>query len=424
MHFHTFLSAALVSTLLAMPAAARDMIFGLSPHQDRADLQAQVERALLHAAEHLQVGEIALFFDAAQNRLLGQFTVPQGKAAGNTRARLQANSTLIAALKPFVEGAEPVLGRIGQINLPGFLRLLRRAYAMGDAAIIVIGTPVHDDPRAPSVSFRGARVPNDGHIAATAGQSPYGTAGLPGSLEGMDLFFGIIGEDTAVSTAHAYHLERFWTVSAEAHGAHMGYFGADLGTLFRLAQGDAPDRSHAEPLVPTNKLEMLQFAADTGAVTLYEAHPQEAPAPQPLWQAAQPVSIGITWAPGVDLDLYVRPTPTADVIYYGRDNTEHGRLFKDFTISPGTGFETVTLSQAVDLSQLEIAVNYYGGAVSPNGVTGELRIAIGDQVWVMPFHIPATSGNKGAGADAAVVERRVPNTAWELIDPMRVIGAE
>ena len=50
--------------------------------------------------------------------------------------------------------------------------------------------------------------------------------------------------------------------------------------------------------------------------------------------------------------------------------------------------------------------------------------AVGEDVWAAPFHIPAKAGNKGTGAEAAVVQQVVPNEAWVLIDPMEVLGTE
>ena len=169
---------------------------------------------------------------------------------------------------------------------------------------------------------------------------------------------------------------------------------------------------------------MLVFAPDTGTEpVLYTVEPEDLPAPDPIWRAASDVSIGVSWdVQGIDLDLYVRPMPTSDVIYYNHAQTSEGRLFKDFTNSPD-GFETVALNGVVDLSQLQLAVNFYGGR-NPGGVAGELRFAIGSQVWARPFHISSVTGNQGQGAEQALVAREVPNAAWVLINPLEVLGAQ
>lgn len=416
------ISVMVLNTTLAF---ARDTVIGLSPNQAPEALQAQIERAVMHLAQTLEPGETGLFFDAANGQLLGSFEVPAGVAYANARARINANREGLQNLKRFIDDAEAVPGRMEALDLPGFFRLVRQAYPAPDGAdMIVLGSPIALMPHAPSLSMQGGRVPNDGHVAADISASPFGTGGLPGTLEGYDLYFAVTSTDWAVSPAHAYQVERLWAISAEAHGAHMAYFGGDLNTLFRLAGWDAPDQSHATPLAPTEKLEMLVFAPDTGTQpVLYAAAPEETPVPEPMWRTAREVSIGISWdVEGIDLDLYVRPTPAAQVIYFGNAETPEGRLFKDFRNSPD-GFETVALSGTFDLSQLQMAVNFYGGR-RPGGIAGELRIAIGDQVWAHRFHIPAARGNRSEGAEQALVQHELPNDAWVLIDPVQVLGLQ
>lgn len=427
-HLSVGASALALSLAFATPTEGRDLAFGLSSNQTPEAVRAQVEQALLFAATELEPSETALFFDAGRVRLLGEFRAPEGRAKSNVRARLQANRAVVGALKGFINGAEAVPGQIGVSDWPGLLQLLRTGYETDtDRALIMLGSSIFNEPEAPSISMVGGRVPNDGHIAAVQGQSPYATSGLSGSLDGYDVYVGLVGDDWEVSEAHGYHVQRFWTLNAEGHGATMSYFGDDLATLYRLvAEGPSEDaHNHADPLMETDKLEMLSFAPDNGTLPpLYAAPLNEEPAPEPIWQSAQPVNVGVTWdQSGVDVDLYVRPKPDAEVIYYGNADTAAGRLFKDYTVSPGVGFETVALNGRIDLSKTQIALNYYGGPGQPSGVTGELRIAIGDEVWAAPFEISATEGNRGAGAETALVDQVVPNVAWVLVDPMKVIGA-
>ncbi|MDW3225617.1 MAG: hypothetical protein R8G34_22450 [Paracoccaceae bacterium] len=211
----------------------------------------------------------------------------------------------------------------------------------------------------------------------------------------------------------AHHVQRFWSVGFEEHGGSTAYIGHDLETLFARAGQDVPEIPHAEPLRPEEKIEMLTFAADDGSVPdLFRTPLQDTAAPEPVWRSAANVTVGITWeVAGADLDLYVRPTPSAQVVFFGHADTPEGRLLKDFTLSPGTDFETVAVKQPVDLARMQIAVNYYGGAQRHDGVRGELRLAIGDEVWATPFHIPAGRGNGGTGVEGVVRENTAPNPA-------------
>lgn len=415
--------------LLTLPAhvSARDSIVGLSTSQTPAALEAQVERLIGHAVATLEPRQAMRFFDASHPGLIATFTAPDGAGAGNPRAMVQANRMALGQLKQFIDAAAPDPNHAGHIHLPEFFRFIRQNHAVVEdgADIIVLGAPITDDHQAPSTTMQNGRVPNDGHIAAHVGQSIYATTGLTGSLAGYDVYLGLIGELWEVSEAHAYHVERVWSLTAERHDASLAYFGDDLNTLFAMAGKDVVNRTHPQPLMPMEKLEMLQFAPDNGAVADIFTRPLEvAPAPRPIWESATSPRIGITWEQqDADIDLYVRPNPTAEVIYFGNASTQQGRLFKDFQNSPASGFETVQLNGTVDLSQVYIALNYYSGS-SPQGLSGELRIAIGDQVWAAPFTIPATSGNRGQGVIPVLRDQIPSSDAWIILEPIDVLGEE
>ncbi|MEP3247774.1 MAG: hypothetical protein ABJN40_07390 [Sneathiella sp.] len=422
---YSLIAALAVSTALSTPALARDTIFALSSQQSAEALKKDVERSIAHMMKTLKPGEIARVYDASRVKLVATFTAPTGKGAGNPRMLLNANGAALGGLKTFIKDAEAVPGRIDGINLPAVLRSIREHYpSQKGADLIILGSPVLDDPQAPSLSMRNGRVPNDGHLAARLSESLYATKGTSGSLSGYDVYFGTTGEAWKVSQAHDYYLRRFWSLSVEGHGGNLAFFGDDLETLFGRAGKDVPVQKHSEPLVATDKLEMLQFAPDTGKVAdIYSEPLKTEPAPEPLWRAARNPRIGINWREAkADLDLYVRPSPSAPVIFFGQSQTQDGKLFKDFTNSPVNGFETVALQGEFDLSAMQIAVNFFGGRVPEKTVTGELRIAIGDQVWAKPFTIKAQRGNKGKGVEKVLAENKPANKAWVVIDPVSVIA--
>ena len=420
----TIAFALVIATALSTPSYARDMVFGFSSQQTPDALKKQVEQALAHMLGHLEPNETARFFDASRVKLVATFKAPEGKHAKNPKVFLNANAKALAGLKKFLKSAEAVPGRVAGINLPKFLTELGQNYPAKDGADVILrGSPIHDDPKEPSTSMVGGRVPNDGHIAASISESPYGTSGLSGSLKGYDVYIGYDGDDWAVSNAHLYQLKRFWSLSVEAHGGSLAYFGDDIATLYDKAGTDAPDVNHSQPLEVTDKLEMLQFVPDTGEVSdIYGSRPNVAPAPAPVLHRAVNPRIGVSWtAPKADLDLFVRPTPSSPVIYFGQASTEEGQLYKDFRNSPINGFETVALNGTYDLSDTLLAINLYGGKVPADGVSGEIRIAIDDQVWAKSFTIAAKQGNKGKGAETVMRDGQVPNKAWIIIKPEDIL---
>ncbi len=427
MFVRTTLSALALATIISSPTAAREAVVGLSPNQEPAVLQEQVETVIQHLLQTVEAGEEVPFIDAANLRLIGTYAVPEGSAYDSPRAKLNANAPLLGAIRSFLSSARPNEANPGLIDLPGFLRFVGENYPAPDSAdLIVIGSAIYQNPRAPRLDMADGAVPEDGYVSASVSTSPFGTRGLTGSLEGYDVYFGLTGENWIVSQSHAHYVERLWSISVDEHGGSLQFFDDDLATLFRQAGRDAPDRNHPTPMVSTDKLDVIVFhAGGTGELPAYFSAPPEAEAaPEPIWRSARNVAIALTWDDlTVDLDLYVRPSPSSSVIFYDQPTTPEGQMFKDFENSPTTGFESVRLSGTYDLSQMALAVNLYGGTV-PSGVTGELRLAIGERVWAQRFTISATSGNRGAGAEQAIGEGEIPNRAWIILDPLEILNGD
>ena len=146
--------------------------------------------------------------------------------------------------------------------------------------------------------------------------------------------------------------------------------------------------------------------------------PQSAPAPPPVTVAAtQPLAtpdppqpaipfphgfdssktgIGICWSgDGVDLDVYALPYPGARELYYKRDRTPEGLLYRDErTGNVGRYFEFVEFKGAVDLSRVSIWVNLYAGR---GPVSGQVALFDHGRVKVGSFSVNAAKGNHGGG---------------------------
>jgi hypothetical protein len=130
--------------------------------------------------------------------------------------------------------------------------------------------------------------------------------------------------------------------------------------------------------------------------------------------------IGIRWPGQRDLDLYVRPYPSADELYYQHNRSRDGIHVKDWLTSPdvdNNGFETVELHGSVDLSKLTLGVNFYAGAPSPGGVDGTVRIETGGKVFEAPFHVSAPDGNRGADRSPSA---RARSAYWIVLDPLAI----
>jgi hypothetical protein len=133
------------------------------------------------------------------------------------------------------------------------------------------------------------------------------------------------------------------------------------------------------------------------------------------------LKIGIRWTClSCDLDLYSRPAAGREEIFYGNPRTEEGVYFKDFRTSPAAvnRFEWIEYLEPVDLSEVEAAVNFYGGQ-SPGGVSGEVWVQSGESLHRGEFEIEASEGNQGDESQS-----RATSLHWTVLDIGSIVEAE
>jgi hypothetical protein len=213
---------------------------------------------------------------------------------------------------------------------------------------------------------------------------------------------------------------------AEGYGSKLSTFTGDLTTLWRRAATGALPAPHGFQREYPEKIETIQLInlkQDSDRISIYERELTKTPPSKQALRQAQNVEIGISWScEGCDIDLYVRPHHGADILSFSNRRTKEGHYHKDFTKSPKTegGYETVTLTSTVDLHDTLIAINWYSGQ-SASGVKGEIRLAIGDKTYGLPFEFSGKAGNRGAGKEKTVETRRPVNANWLVIDPTKGI---
>lgn len=85
------------------------------------------------------------------------------------------------------------------------------------------------------------------------------------------------------------------------------------------------------------------------------------------------------------------------------------------------GFETVTMKVPVDMNDMLIAINHFSGE-AVKGVSGEIRLAIGDKTYGKEFHIKSRKGDSGKGTRKTIEARSPANTNWLVIEPKKILG--
>ncbi|MDR4468472.1 MAG: hypothetical protein MRJ68_09265 [Nitrospira sp.] len=417
---------------LVSPAQGRDLAIGLSPYQETDAAQRQVKSVLQFLTETLESGESALLFDAYRIHTLGTFTVPNNPAYRHPKAKIQANRQTVAALLAFAKAAKAPQGEsepgvIGAIRLPQALAFLGTNYPSSqESDIMLLGSPIYDDPSEKQFSMRRNYIPGDGHLRKSRATTPYGIKGQDALLAKHRVHLGYPDERWKHGDHHVYHVLRFWTLYIEGQGGKLVTFTGDMTTLFERVKSKAPAPQHTYKAETTDKLEMIQLRPPSveRRATIYERPLSETPVSPQALDRAENVEVGITWECGrCDLDLYGQSDPQATALSYLNTQTPEGEYFRDWTRSPraSNGYETLAFRVPVDLGTMLLAVNFYQGS-SPGGVKGELRISLNGKTYAQAFHLPASGGNSGAGRQQTLSLRRAVNEHWLVIDPLAVLG--
>lgn len=419
-------AAGIVSAFLSVHAHADNLIVGLSPFGEADAAKDRAKHLLAHVIETTGPGEDAVFIDAYRAKTLCRYAVPDKAAYARPKAAVKVNGACVKAVLGFAE-APGEDTTAGAIRMPHFMRFVAGNFDMDRyKSILVAGSPIYHDPLEPRFTMRAARVPSHAHITATRQASPYSVAGYGGLLPDTPVHLVSPSADWKLNDGHGAMVRCFWTLHTETMGGRLASFGSDLKLALQRVGSGTVGASPACERDSSDKLEMMPVRIERFAgPSLYDREVSEdAPAPE-LVRTAQNVQVGIRWqdCEACDLDIYVRPYNGAEVLYFGHTHSREGAFYKDFRSAPtaAAGLESVSFREPVDLGKLLVAVNLYSGN-APQGVNGEVRIAIGAETYAAPFRIEAQTGNRGAGAQDLLNAGTVPNEQWAIIDPMKVLG--
>ncbi|MGH1404134.1 MAG: hypothetical protein ACRBDL_07810 [Alphaproteobacteria bacterium] len=409
-------------------AEAKNLVIGMSPVLSAEDGRRQMIQVLRYLSENLEVGEHANIFDAENRRFVGSFSKPANKNYASPKALLQYNRRVAANLKSMYRADHPDLasGIKASVKIPQFLTFLAQNYApLTDTDIVILGSPIYMDLQTPSWDMRGGKFAGDGHFSAQADKSVFSTVGKETFLQGARIHILYPSKEWEISDSYRHYITRMWTLYIEAQGGELSSFTDDVSTFRMRVRNSAGALPHTFKREYTDKLETFEMAPEQRKRT--SIHERELSTTLPSKSAmniADEVEIGISWTCDVcDLDIYVRPNHVADVLYFGNTKTAEGLYHKDFVNSPQAvkGYETVTFKHAVDLRDTFIAINWYGGH-SHSGVSGEIRLAIGDKTYGLPFHIKGENGNAALERDSVLSASKAANDNWIVIQPKKILG--
>lgn len=407
-------------------AQAGSYIVAASPFVDEANAEMRMRGLVRFAVEASEPGDEIVFLDAYQVKGLCRFTVPENPAYAHPKAKLRANGGCVQTLLSFGASLDADLP-MGAMRLPQLLRYIAENYDMTQYdAVLVDGSPIYHDRHEPSFSMKAARIPSDGHVVATRHESPFGMAGSQGLFMDTPVHFTSAGAVWQLNDKHGFLVERFWTLSVDAIGGSLATFEQDREiTIRRLLEG-ATAVGTRPSLSGSTKLEMTPLRIERfSGPPIHQRELSSSPLTDTQLRSAARVEVGIRWdgCDACDLDIYVQPYKGAETLFYGHTHSAEGTFFKDFRSRSAlaNGLESVAFDTVVELNRMLIAVNFFGGS-APEGVSGELRIAVGANTYGVPFSIAATQGNTGAGRQELLNSRQAPNANWVVINPLKVVA--
>ena len=428
-NFNQLCIALTLSVLVSTATHAHDYAIALSPFQTPKAAKVQAGR-MLEFATKLDAGDEVAFVDGYSSKTLGIFKVPLSPAYSSPKARLSVNRPAVSALMTFANKAHLPQGNdepsvVTALRLPLLLRKI--AESRNDTTpldVLVLGSVWFDDPSEPAFTMRGGRIPSDGHLNSNRSQSPFGVANQTTLLGNVRVHWAY--SDVLPSDQHLFHLNRWWTLFVEAQGGSLVSFDDDLNRVLKRVTTKPRAPRHIFKRETSDKLEMIRLRrAEVSQSAVIFARPlSRQKLPVALLTEVSSLQVGITWLNCLDcdLDLYARGSPEADMLYYGHTQSAEGEFSKDYQYSPELthGQETITFSYPINLHELMLLVNIYSGS-SPDGINGEIRMAVAGNTYALPFHIPATRGNQGK--DIAAVSNGAQSSAHTLtINPLAILG--
>ncbi|PCJ99558.1 MAG: hypothetical protein COA45_05870 [Zetaproteobacteria bacterium] len=421
------LTVAVIVTLYCPSSFAREMVIAFSPFQSPENAMRQAKSTLKFLTS-LEPGDSAVLMDGYHLKTLGSFVVPKGSAYRSPKARLGANRAAVGALIRFAKQAQNIRGQNapsvkGALRLPQLLRTIAENEQPARALdIIVLGSPLYDDPKERGFSMAGGVFPSDGHLKRSRADTPFGAADNPALLKNIRVHLGFESEAIFPTDQHSFFIQRLWTLFIERQGGQLVSFTGDHEALLSRVKRSTSAPKHHYKIKASERMEMIHLRRETATQSIYERPISTTPLSAQELRHARSVEIGLTWhCDSCDLDLYAQSSPDAQILYFGHNQSPEGKHFKDFLQSPRriNGYETIAFSVPVDLAAFKIGVSFYAGH-APNGVQGELRLSVNGKTFAQPFHIPATDGNKGIGMVHAFRSGQSANANILMINPLLV----
>lgn len=276
------LTTALTAALYSAGTAAKDRIVVLAEDYPLETAET-IASSLAGLFDALRSGDRLLGIRAGSGATLFEAAVPDDPLfdrhlAHRTKHLRPAWEAAMRHLKDSTE-TPPRGPAPSQVDFPGMLEALGY-FAATKPEVTFFGEPRFVDERTPEFGMMKG-YPTDGHFGLSRSDTPFGTAGLEGTLEGIQIHFCATSDDWA-NEAHREGVQRTYALLADGYGAQLATFSADIaGCSARFREG----RSDGARMFQRNPADQRFGMVD---VTLPPPPPQPDPPPTP--SAAAPAA--------------------------------------------------------------------------------------------------------------------------------------
>ncbi|NOY42788.1 MAG: hypothetical protein GXP26_13260 [Planctomycetes bacterium] len=270
--------------------------------------------------------DVVHFILAPSQKPLASMTVPAGSR--NRRLRSQEINGELRKLIPYFT-TETATGS-QQINLPAVpatVRSLRRTQF--PARVIIVGTPIYDDPQQGYWSMADGKVPTDASLEAPNCPFHMGVVDFPG---------GTIAEwfpptsRFGVDHVHEEAITRYYRLFFQKHKAKLTRLTSNIAIAL-----DGSASQFSDTLSPQQNAELMR----TVRLQISERQPRQSN--KPVLEEAEQVlaaaeeanhemAFAINWVsedPSCDIDVHVRSAGCPEVLFFGNTETPFGKFFRD-----------------------------------------------------------------------------------------------
>lgn len=413
----------LAVALSAGEVSAKSFKIVVSPDMCKQEMESTVQQI----ATIVEPGEKAVFLNGLTGKYIGTFEVANKESyRGQTNRKVRANRKVRSKLNKFSKGQ---CGSFLRLDVPKVLRKLGELYP-GPNELVLHGSLLYPFPG--RWSMLDGAWPGDGMLVHSHyAYEIFGVKSLEENLKDYRIHW-VYQKDFAKEEKTAFRVERALYLYLQLQSAKIITMSDDMEAAFeRLGTGAAPLKRKYK-IEETTKQSMERFVEktpeDKTKVSVHKMPVTEKRLTNAQVKRVNDLTIGISWhsCKKADLDLFARSNPTAKVLYYSQPETEEGRHWRDYTTSPADsmGFETISyrVESVVDLNELLIGINFFGG-YCPDGIEGTIRISTdGKNAYLAPFKLLAKKGNAGFGKQEFLQTRKAPGKEWVVIDALSVLG--